>query len=278
MLFFGMLLSGCLVIKSKKQYEAEVAERNRLRRSLRDCERQASILRADTSKLGKELRQLRREYAELEEQSTMTNAQLSEQLRQKAAALNDKDILLQEREARLKELQDIISRQREASERLLSKLQDVLKGFPEDELSLELKNGKVYVSLSDKLLFRSGSAAVDKKGKEALEKLARELRKNPDIEILVEGHTDDVPIKTGRFADNWDLSVIRATSIVRLLTESYKIDPKRLTPSGRGEFFPVATNETKDGRALNRRTEIILSPKLDELFDFLEQESIDEEN
>ncbi len=264
------LLSGCVVIKSKKKYEAEVAQRNQLTRDLRACEAQVVLLREDTARIGAQLRNLQKQYADLQKQSSLTSEQLSEQLRQKAAALNDKDMLLQEREARLQELQTIIENQRKASQELLSKLQNVLKGFADDELSLEIKNGKVYVSMSDKLLFLSGSAEVDKKGKEALQKLAEELNRNPEIEIMVEGHTDSVPIRTKRFADNWDLSVVRATSIVRLLTESYQVAPERLLPAGRGEFFPIADNKDTQGRALNRRTEIVLSPKLDDLYSFLE--------
>jgi chemotaxis protein MotB len=120
-------------------------------------------------------------------------------------------------------------------------------------------------------LFKSGSAAVEAKGKEAIKLLADVLDKNQDIDILIEGHTDNVPIKTAVYQDNWDLSVARATSIVRILTVDYKIVPTRLTASGKGEFSPRATNETPEGRALNRRTEIILSPKLDEIMQLLKQ-------
>ncbi|MEM6299351.1 MAG: OmpA family protein [Bacteroidota bacterium] len=284
--FFILLIfsSSCVVIKKKDEYEALVADRNTLRRNLRDCERKGKGLRSDTTRMGKDMRSLEGKYAKLgddyaslKERSQMTNESLSQSLREKEAALNDKDLLLQEREEKLRELQEIISRQKRASEELLGKLQNVLKGFAEDELSLELKNGKVYVSMSNKLLFSSGSAKVDKKGQQALETLARELNKNPDIDILIEGHTDDVPIKTGRFADNWDLSVIRATSIVRLLTGEYDVPPSRVTPSGRSEFFPVASNDTAEGRATNRRTEIILSPKLNELYNFLNEKVEDEE-
>jgi len=122
--------------------------------------------------------------------------------------------------------------------------------------------------MSDKLLFKSGSASVESKGKEAIETLASVLQKNPDIDILIEGHTDNVPIKTANYKDNWDLSAARAIAIVRLL-EAKNIDQKKLTAAGRGEFLPRASNETTEGKALNRRTEIILSPKLDELMELL---------
>jgi chemotaxis protein MotB len=119
--------------------------------------------------------------------------------------------------------------------------------------------------MSDKLLFKSGSADVESKGKEALQKLAEVLNKNNEIGIAIEGHTDNVPIKTAIYKDNWDLSAARATNVVRLLTDEYNMDPHRLTAAGRGEFSPVADNSTMEGKAKNRRTEIVLSPKLDEL-------------
>ena len=148
-------------------------------------------------------------------------------------------------------------------------MRNALLGFNSDELSVEIKNGKVYVSMSDKLLFKSGSSTVEDKGKEALKLLADVLNKNTDIDILVEGHTDNVPIKTAVYKDNWDLSVARATSIVRILTLDHKIAPTRLTASGKGEYFPRADNDTAEGRAKNRRTEIILSPKLEEIMQLL---------
>ncbi|MBD0287830.1 MAG: OmpA family protein, partial [Flavisolibacter sp.] len=142
--------------------------------------------------------------------------------------------------------------------------------FKPEELSVFVKNGKVYVSLQESLLFPSGSAVVNPRGKEALGKLAQALNSNPDIGVLIEGHTDSIPIK-GRYEDNWALSTARATAIVRILTSTYGVDPTRVTASGRSKYEPVDTNETPEGRARNRRTEIILAPKLDELMRLLEQ-------
>ena len=170
-----------------------------------------------------------------------------------------------ERERALTELQHMLAEQDQITRRLNDVLKNALLGFDSDELSVEIRDGKVYVSMSDRLLFRSGSAAVEAKGKEAIQVLAGVLNNNSDIDILVEGHTDNVPIKTAVYKDNWDLSVARATSIVRILTEDYKMTPTRLTASGKGEFAPRSTNATAEGRANNRRTEIILSPKLDEI-------------
>jgi chemotaxis protein MotB len=134
---------------------------------------------------------------------------------------------------------------------------------------VSIKNGKVYVSLSENLLFPSGSATVNPKGKEALGKLAEVLNVNPDITVDIEGHTDSVPIH-GRYQDNWALSVARSTAIVRILTTDYQVDPIRVVASGHSQYDPVQPNATPEGRALNRRTEIILSPKLDELYKLLE--------
>ena len=144
-------------------------------------------------------------------------------------------------------------------------------GFENDDLSVKIQNGKVYVSLEEKLLFKSGSTTVDPKGIDALKKLAHVLEQNNDINVTIEGHTDNVPFKSGSdIKDNWDLSVQRATSIIRIILEYSKVDPKQLTASGKGEFFPLVQNTTAALRAKNRRTEIILMPKLDELFKILE--------
>ena len=143
-------------------------------------------------------------------------------------------------------------------------------GFSSDELSIREENGKIYVALSDKLLFRSGSAQVDKRGKEALAKLAEVLNKQSAVDVSIEGHTDTKPIHTARFEDNWDLSVIRATSVVRILTKEYGVNPLQIVPSGRGEFLPVADNDTEEGRSKNRRTEIIIAPKLDKLYHIID--------
>ena len=148
-------------------------------------------------------------------------------------------------------------------------MSDALVGFNSNELTVSIKNGKVYVSLQENLLFPSGSAVVNPKGKLALGKLADVLNVNPDITVDIEGHTDSIPIH-GRYMDNWDLSTARANSIVRVLTNDYKVDPVRVIASGHSQYDPVQPNSTSEGRALNRRTEIILSPKLDELYKLLE--------
>lgn len=211
-------------------------------------------------------------YIDLINESLSKTSQFNKTLQAKSDELNNKELLLSEREKALKEMQLIIERQDSITNRLNGILRNALLGFNSDELSVEIKNGKVYVSMSDKLLFKSGSSAVEEKGKEAIKLLGEVLDKNPDIDILVEGHTDNVPIKTSFYKDNWDLSVARATSIVRILTNDYKIAPQRMTASGKGEYFPKSDNETAEGRARNRRTEIILSPKLDEIMQLLKDQ------
>ncbi|MCU0412919.1 MAG: OmpA family protein [Ignavibacteriaceae bacterium] len=210
-------------------------------------------------------------YKDLINESLSKTNQFNKALQAKSDELNNKELLLSEREKALKEMQLIIERQDSITRRLNGILRNALLGFNSDELSVEIKNGKVYVSMSDKLLFKSGSSAVEEKGRQALKLLGEVLDKNLDIDILVEGHTDNVPIKTSLYKDNWDLSVARATSIVRILTNDYKIVPARMTASGKGEFFPKADNDTAEGRARNRRTEIILSPKLDEIMQLLKE-------
>ncbi|NLA49888.1 MAG: OmpA family protein, partial [Bacteroidales bacterium] len=214
-------------------------------------------------------RELEEKYNTLIDNSLSRTEQLNQALMAKSGELDRKEKMLSEREETLKEMQKIIARQDSITSRLNNILHNALLGFNPDELSLEIKNGKVYVSMSDKLLFSSGSATVESKGREALKVLGDVLDKNTDIDILVEGHTDNVPIKTAVYKDNWDLSVARATSIVRILSADYNIAPTRLTASGRGEFFPKADNATAEGRARNRRTEIVLSPKLEEIMQLL---------
>ena len=172
-------------------------------------------------------------------------------------------------QAKLEHLQALMDKQKKAIEEIRKKMTDALVGFKSNELSVAIKNGKVYVSLQENLLFPSGSAVVNPKGKLALGKLAEVLNQNPDITVDIEGHTDSIPIR-GKYQDNWDLSLARAASIVRILASDYKVDPMRIIASGHSQYDPVQPNSTPEGRALNRRTDIILSPKLDELYKLLQ--------
>ena len=192
-------------------------------------------------------------------------------LQQKQNKLVELKAELDARAQRVEELEDILRRKDSAVNALKAKVQNALLGFENNGLTIEQKNGKVYVSLDISLLFKSGSYVVDAKGKEVLKKLAGVLEKNADVNVLVEGHTDNVPYNgSGQLNDNWDLSVRRATSVVKILLEGSQLDASRLTAAGRADHLPVADNATAEGRAKNRRTEIILTPKLDELFEILD--------
>ena len=274
-----------LPITWSKNMKTIVSERDKLCTNLAAKEKENAGLKNNISELTNARQDLTDRYNNLtgknnelqEKYNNLINVNLSQTdqfnkaLKAKSDELNAKEKLLSEREKALEEMQIIIAKQDSITKRLNGILRNALLGFNSDELSVEVNNGKVYVSMSDKLLFKSGSSSVEEKGKEALKLLADVLNKNTDIDILVEGHTDNVPIKTAVYKDNWDLSVARATSIVRILSVDYKIVPPRMTASGKGEYFPKADNETTEGRARNRRTEIILSPKLDEIMKLLKE-------
>ncbi len=195
---------------------------------------------------------------------------LSSDLNARKSDLDNVQNELTQRNVRLAELETILKNMENVLSSLKKKVSDALLGFEGQGLSVTQKNGKVYVSLEEKLLFKSGSTVVDPKGVSALKKLSKVLEQNADINVMIEGHTDDVPILAGsHYKDNWDLSVLRATSIVRILLEGSSISPERFTTAGRSQYLPVETAKTADARQKNRRTEIILSPKLDELYDLI---------
>jgi chemotaxis protein MotB len=175
------------------------------------------------------------------------------------------------RETKIAELEKLLSDQKLQSEQLRDAIKKALTDFSAGELSVYTKDGKVYVSMSDKLLYKSGSTLVESKGVEALGKIADVVKKNPDIQVNIEGHTDNVPYASngGLLKDNWDLSLMRASSVLHIMTDKYKVNAKQIIGSGRGEFFPIESNATPDGRAKNRRTEIILTPKIDQLFNLI---------
>jgi len=204
----------------------------------------------------------------LNEKTSLQNENLSVANDLKALSAESK-MTIADQARRLKSLQDMIQSQKNVMDNLKNSIADALMKYKSDELSVYIKDGNVYVSLAEKLLFKSGSDVVDPKGKEALSTLAKVLSSTKDITVQIEGHTDNVPIKTNKFNDNWALSTSRALSIVRILTKDNGFDSNRITASGRGQFFPVQSNETAEGRASNRRTEVILSPDMKELYNLL---------
>ena len=242
-------------------------------------------LESDTSKLGEESRRLWEKYKKLNQQyeyvlennsslmsaSAKENKELMDQLELLQSKLQAKEDSLLIREKRVNELEMALTRKDSAMHYVRSKLSDALLGFEGKGLSIYTKNGQVYVSMENSLLFASGSYAVSSRGQEALANIAGVLADNPEINVLVEGHTDNDPYSgTGLIKDNWDLSVMRATAVVRILTASASLNKTQITAAGRGEYLPLAPNDTPENKAKNRRTEIILTPDLGEIAELLE--------
>ena len=241
-------LPSCVANRKYVEARNSAAEQRRINESL-----EANLAR-QTDTIGR----LRKNVNTLGDAYQSTNSELNMSKEQ-----------IDEQQKRLAQLQALIGQQRNSTEILRKKIADALVNFNTNELTIFVRNGKVYVSMQESLLFPSGSAVVNQRGKDALAKLAGVLNTNPDINVNVEGHTDNVPIKNKLYQDNWDLSVARATSISRVLITDYTVPPTRIIASGRSEYFPVAPNTTDIGKAQNRRTEIILEPKLDELMNIL---------
>ena len=225
-------------------------------------------------------------YDALEKNSSAAIAENSRQNRELLAQLDEKEAaLIQEknrleklekdlaiRSQRIDELESVIAAKDAKMNALKNAVSNALTNFEGKGLTVEQKNGKVYVSMENKLLFDSGSWAVNSEGRRAVNQLGSVLAQNPDIAVLIEGHTDNVPYGgSGQLKDNWDLSTKRATSIVHILRENPNIDPQNLTAAGKGEYAPVASNDSETGRAKNRRIEVILTPKLDEITKLLNE-------
>ncbi|MCK8479213.1 OmpA family protein [Psychroserpens algicola] len=234
------------------EYKALVNEHKNLEDSYEALEKNSSASIAANSKKNREL------LAQLEakEQAILAENRRLEQLKKE----------LESRSQRVAELENVIASKDAAMTKLKNAISKALTNFEGKGLTVEQRNGKVYVSMENKLLFESGSWAVGTQGKQAVKQLGEVLADNPDIAILIEGHTDNVPYKgNAQLSGNWDLSTKRATAIVNILRENASINPENLTAAGRGEFAPIASNDTAEGKAKNRRIEVILTPKLDEI-------------
>ena len=306
-LLITILLQGCIV--TKKKYEDLLAQKvktdgdlierskqlDKTSTDLADAEEKLKGLKKDTLDLGQSYRatsqklgELNKEYDQLNSyyKNLLTNsgklnrdvAQQKDQLlaiqdsMEKTRKLNDSlSISLTEREKKVKELEGILSNKDKAVQDLKNSISNALLNFKENDLTVNVKNGKVYVSLAEQLLFGSGSIDVDAKGVTALQQLGKALKDQRDIQIMVEGHTDNVPIskKSPYMQDNWDLRVMRATSITKILTKA-GVSANQITASGKGEYYPLAPNDNSQNKQKNRRTEIIVTPNLDELFKILE--------
>jgi len=305
--FVAVLSSSCIV--TKRKYDDILAQKVKAEGELAD--KKAELLKANSNidsmnsqvkklvqdtpnlsqqvnsmtgrleGLNKDYEQLNTYYKNLLNSSGKLNRDMTQQKEQLMAMqdnldrtrkLNDSlSVSLSERERKVKELENILSQKDKAVQDLKSRITNALLNFKENDLTVKVKNGKVYVSLAEQLLFKSGSIVVDSKGAGALQQLAKAIKDQKDLNITVEGHTDDVPManKGEYMQDNWDLSVLRATAITKILTRA-GLSPKQITSSGKGEFSPLAPNTSAENKSKNRRTEIIITPNLDELFKILE--------
>jgi chemotaxis protein MotB len=253
-LIFSLMLTSCgpgkKLVASREHVNLLQQDSTITHNQLKDCNAQVSGLTGEKTNLQNQNASVSNDLKELTAVSKMTIA---------------------EQANRLKNLQNMIQAQKDVMSKLKNSISDALMKYKTDQLFVYIKDGSVYVSLQEKLLFKSGSDVVDPIGVSALKSLAAVLNSTKDINVMIEGHTDNVPIKTKLFKDNWDLSTARATSIVRILTIDNGFDSKRITASGRGDFRPIKPNDTAEGRASNRRTEVILSPDLNELYKILNQ-------
>ena len=231
---------------------------------------QDELIRGSVSETKKLLTDLQVAQENLKQKEDVLR-QLEHSMDLKKIALDELTMELEKRNARMTELEKVLDAQKKIVQDLKGKVSEALLSYENNGLTVSNRNGKVYVSLEEKLLFKTASWDIDANGKNALKKLAGVLEKNPDIQVTIEGHTDNVPYNpgTGQLKDNWDLSVKRATTVVRVLLEGSKIKPERLTAAGRSEYIPVEASNTPESRQKNRRTEIILTPDLSELYDLI---------
>ena len=262
------------LLKAKSQLELDRDAQNK---ELEKIKSEREKLQADYAALNKKMDVLQDSYNALEKNSNEAlkanlakNRELLEQLEAKGKALASEQERLDASGKRLSELEALIAAKEASMRKLKETLSNALNGFEGKGLTVEQKNGKVYVSMENKLLFKSGSWAVNSEGKTAVVEVGKVLGDNPDISVLIEGHTDDDPYAgSGPIADNWDLSTKRATAIVSILSENKSINKQNLTAAGRGEFSPLGSNATAEGKAKNRRIEIILTPRLDAIAEML---------
>lgn len=261
--------SSCIVLSTKK-YKNLLAQKDSLfagwdqaKVKIETLEEELARLKADTSRIGGQVRDLQAKLQGLDANYASLRANSSSEI-------NKLSENLKKREARLQEVEEILRKRDEATQALKDKLQKALLGFQQSGLSVDIRNGNVYVSLTDKLLFNTGSIIIDEKGRQALQELATVLKTQPEINISVEGHTDNQRVvNLGQIKDNWDLSVLRATSVVRYLTEVQKIENSRITATGKGQYQPIENGSAPEALSKNRRIEIVLSPKLDQLYELI---------
>ncbi|WP_423913430.1 OmpA/MotB family protein [Capnocytophaga gingivalis] len=260
----GLVMTSCV---SNKKFRA-------VQEQLKTTE---DLLNTATIKLNsclkdKELLQSKNEMLAKNNEGLMTNLGNMTMLTQKGADNLERSLeSLKEKDLTIKNLRDAVTRRDSINLALVQSLKGVLGNLEDEDITVQVDKGVVYVSISDKMLFSSGSYNVTPRAREVLGKVAKVVNNKPDFEFMVEGHTDNVPIKNTCIKDNWDLSVLRATAVVRILQNDFGVTASRMTAAGRGEYVPVTSNASADGRALNRRTRIVVLPKLDQFYNMIEQ-------
>lgn len=267
----GTLLASC--VSSKKYSELEALQKstndllNAATVKLNTCDEEKAAALANVASLEEQIN-----FLKSNNQDLISNLGNLTTLSKKGAENLEKSLeSLKEKDTRIKSLRDAVTRKDSVTLALVTSLKGVLGNIADEDIEINVEKGVVYVSISDKLLFRSGSFTVNNAAKEVLGKVAKVINDKPELEFMVEGHTDNVPIKVEGTQDNWDLSVRRATAIVRILQKDFGIAPERMTAAGRGEYIPVADNDSSAGRAKNRRTRIVVLPKLDQFYDLINQ-------
>lgn len=285
LLAFTVVLSSCVSKKKYKelqgQYELANKELGECGRSLNEYMNRFSSCETELNTLKNNLKMRQEQIDDLKDQVADLRRQRDAQLEQvgdltvlsKAANESIKETLtqLEGKDRYIRLLQEAKSKADSINLALSVNLKGVLReGIEDKDIEIEVDKTVVFINLSDKMLFNSGSAVLSSKAKDVLGKIARIIESRPDLEVMVEGYTDNMPIKTSCIEDNWDLSVKRSTAVVRTLQKQFKVDPNRLIAAGRGEYNTLADNSTKEGRAVNRRTRIIIMPKLNQFYDLLD--------
>jgi chemotaxis protein MotB len=265
------LLASC--VSSKKFSELEDLQKstndllNAATVKLNTCDEEKAAALSNVASLEEQIN-----FLKSNNQDLISNLGNLTTLSQKGAENLEKSLeSLKEKDTRIKSLRDAVTRKDSVTLALVTSLKGVLGNIADEDIEINVEKGVVYVSISDKLLFKSGSFSVNNAAKEVLGKVAKVINDKPELEFMVEGHTDNVPIKVEGTQDNWDLSVRRATAIVRILEKDFGVAPERMTAAGRGEYIPVADNDSSAGRAKNRRTRIVVLPKLDQFYDLINQ-------
>ena len=260
----GLALTSCV---SNKKFRA-------LQDQLKSTE---DLLNTATVKLNsclkdRELLQSNNELLRKNNEGLLTNLGHMTMLTQKGADNLERSLeSIKEKDLTIKNLRDAVTRRDSINLALVQSLKGVLGNLDDEDITVQVDKGVVYVSISDKMLFSSGSYNVTPRAREVLGKVAKVVNNKPDFEFMVEGHTDNVPIKNTCIKNNWDLSVLRATAVVNILQNDFGVSPSRMTAAGRGEYVPVTSNSTAEGRAVNRRTRIVVLPKLDQFYNMIEQ-------